>query len=388
VPVPKAYASKYDSGATSTYGMHLVFVGPYMISGADTGTVPSSGYQSGKLLALVRNPSWDQSTDTIRHAYFDTITFKGGNDITVASQQVLSGQSMMSGDFAAPPPQILRSGLTNPSLKAQFHINPSGGNRYIALNSTIPPLNNIDVRKAIIAVTNRNALRLTRGGPAIGTVATHFIPPQLNGFDQSGGTAGPGFDYYSNPNGDVALAKKYMEKAGYANGMYTGAPLLAVADNQPPASNTALAFESQVAQIGIKLNLKLVPHATMYSKFCEVPKAKVAICPNVGWGKDFFDSQSMIDPVFNGKNIVPAGNANMNQANDPVLNAQMDKSEQLTDLNQRADAWGQLDKQVTGEAFGVDWLWDNEVSFSSSNVNGVNWNFNGGDWDLTNSSLK
>ena len=78
-----------------------------------------------------------------------------------------------------------------------------------------------------------------------------------------------------------------MRTAGYPGGKYTGAPLLAVADNEPPASNTALAIQSELAQIGIRLNLRQVPHATMGSKFCEVPAAKVAICPSLSWGWGF-----------------------------------------------------------------------------------------------------
>ncbi len=283
VPVPKDYAAKFDKGSTSSYGMHQVFVGPYMIAGAGSGTVPSTGYQVGKLLDLVRNPSWKRSTDPIRPAHFDSITFKGGNDITVASRQILSGQSMMSGDFAAPPPAILKQGLT--TQKSQFQISPSGGNRYIALNTTVKPLDNINFRKAIAAVIDRNALRLTRGGPAIGTVATHFIPPQMPGFAEAGGVAGPGYDFFANPNGNVSLAESYMKKAGYPSGKYTGPPLLTVADNQPPASNTAQAVQSQLGQIGIKLTFREVPHATMLTKYCEVPKAKVAICPTLGGGR-------------------------------------------------------------------------------------------------------
>ncbi len=388
VPIPQDYAAKYDSGAQSTYGMHQVFTGPYMISGAGTGTVPSSGYQTGKLLVLVRNPSWVKSTDPIRPAHFDTITFKGGNDITVASQQILNGQSMMSGDFAAPPAPVLKQGLTT-SQKSQFQIAPSGGNRYIALNTTVPPLNNTNFRRAIAAVIDRNALRLTRGGPAIGTVATHFIPPQMPGFEQAGGTAGnPADDFYANPNGNLTLAESYMKKAGYPTGQYTGAPLLTIADNQPPASNTAQAVQSQLGQLGIKLTFREVPHATMLTKYCEVPKAAVAICPTVGWGKDFFDSQSMITPVFYGPNIVPSGNTNMSQVNNPTLNTQMQAAEQLTDPAARATAWANLDKEITSQVYVVTWLWDNEVGFHSTNVQGVQWPFNGNDWDLTASSLK
>jgi peptide/nickel transport system substrate-binding protein len=383
-PVPEAYAAMYDSGAQSTYGNHEVFTGPYMIEGAGTGTIPSSSYQSGKVLLLVRNPSWSRPTDSIRHAYFNTITFKGGNDITVASDQILGGHGLMSGDWAAPPPAILKEGLTT-SLRSQFQIGPSGGVRYIGLNTTIPPLNNIDVRKAIVAVVNRNALRLTRGGPAIGTVATHFIPPGMNGFQQAGGDRGPGYDFYAATGGNLALAESYMKQAGYPSGKYTGPPLLAVADNTPPASNTALAIESQLAEVGIRLQLREVPHATMYSKFCLVPKAKVAICPSLSWGWDFPDAQSMIDPVFNGKNIVPTGNTNVPQANDPTLNAEMNKAELVTGASARAAAWAKIDDQVTAQAYVVSWLWDNEVGYTSKDIHGVQWAFNGNAWDLTNS---
>jgi peptide/nickel transport system substrate-binding protein len=386
-PVPQDYAAKYDKGATFSYGQHQVFTGPYMIQGAGTGTVPSSGYQVAKLLVLVRNPSWKRSQDPIRPAHFDKIVFKGGYDITVAARQTLSGQSMMSGDYAAPPTSILQQGLTS-SQKSQFHVSPSGGNRYINLNGTIPPLNNVNFRRAIAAVINRTALRLTRGGPAIGTIATHFIPPQMPGFAQAGGDAGPGYDFYANPNGNVALAESYMKKAGFPSGKYTGPPLLTIADASPPASNTAQAVQSQLAQIGIKLNFREVPHEAVLSKFCEVPKNKIAICPTLGWGKDFFDSQSMIDPVFNGKNIVPSGNTNMSELNVPSLNAAMNKAEQITDPTARANAWASLDRQITGQAAVVAWLWDNEVGFTSKNVNGVQWPFNGNDWDLTASSMK
>jgi peptide/nickel transport system substrate-binding protein len=179
-----------------------------------------------------------------------------------------------------------------------------------------------------------------------------------------------------------------MKMAGYKTGKYTGPPLLMIGDNSVPAANTALAIESEFETLGFKFTFREVPHATMLSKFCLVPKAKVAICPNLGWGKDFFDAQSMIDPVFNGANIIPVGNTNTAQANNPTLNAEMNKAVELTNPTQRAVAWAKLDDQVEGQAYVIPWLWDNEVAFNSKDVNGVTWKFGGGIWDLTNSSLK
>jgi len=385
IPVPQNYAAKYDKGNQSTYGQHQVFTGPYMVQGAGSGTIPKSGYQPAKLLTLVRNPSWDKSTD-FKPAYFDKIIIHNGSDPTVAARQVIAGQSMISGDAAVPPPAILKELLT--TKKNLMVSSPSGGNRYAALNTTVKPFDNINVRKAVAAVLNFNALRQTRGGPAVGTLATHFIPPGMPGFAQAGGVAGPGYDFYKNPNGDVALAKSYMKKAGYSTGMYTGPKVFAVADNTSPAKQGAEAMQQQLKAIGINLDLHEVPHATMYSKYCQVPKAKVALCPNMGWGKDFFDSQSMIDPIFNGKNIVPAGNVNTAQANNPAFNKRISAASAVTDTNQRAQIYGQLDKDLTGQVYYVTWLWDNNISYGSSNVTVVQNKFNGGAPDLVFSSLK
>jgi len=384
-PVPKDYAQKYDKGAQSEYGNHVVATGPYMIEGSDSGTVPKSGYSPGKKLVLVRNPSWDKSTD-FRPANFDKITFAGGNDISVASQKVLDGQHLMSGDFAAPPTPILKKGVTG-SQKDQFDIEPSQSIRYIALNSKAKPFDDVNVRRALAAATDRNALRLTRGGESIGVLANHFIPPDMPGFDEAGGEGGPGYDFYKSPTGDIELAKSYMKKAGYKDGMYDGPPLTMIGDNQEPANNTAESWQNQIEKIGFKVELRQVPHATMLSKFCQVPKSQPPLCPNLGWGKDFFDSQSMLDPTLNGKNIVPSGNSNMAQADDPKLNSMLDKAQSETDPAERAKLYGAADRYSTGQVFYIYWLWDNQVNFSSDDINGVKNKFNSS-WDMTFSSVK
>jgi peptide/nickel transport system substrate-binding protein len=119
-----------------------------------------------------------------------------------------------------------------------------------------------------------------------------------------------------------------------------------------------------------------------------VPKAKVNVCPNVGWGKDFFDPQSMLDPTFNGKNIVPSGNVNTAQVNDPKINSEIEKAKTITNPTDRATAWGNLDKQVTDQSYFLTWTWDNYVGLMGTNVKGVQNAFNGGAWDLAYSSLK
>ena len=49
----------------------------------------------------------------------------------------------------------------------------------MSFNFKVPPFNDINVRKAVIAGMDRNALRLTRGGEVIGPIMQHQIPPGL-----------------------------------------------------------------------------------------------------------------------------------------------------------------------------------------------------------------
>jgi peptide/nickel transport system substrate-binding protein len=260
--------------------------------------------------------------------------------------------------------------------------------RYISLNTTVKPLDNVNVRRAIAAVIDRTALRQTRGGPTLGTTATHLFPPDLPGFEDAGGTKGPGYDFMSSPTANVALAKSYMKKAGYSNGLYDGPPILTIADNESPAKETAESFQEQVKAIGLKLQFREVPHATLLSKFCLVPKANVGICPTLGWGADFFAAQSFIDPLFNGANIVASGNVNTAEVDDPKLNAKINQAKQVTDPDKAAQAWADLDKEITGQAYFIPWLWDNNVGLQSKNLKGVSSKFNSGAWDYTFSSLK
>jgi peptide/nickel transport system substrate-binding protein len=381
-PVPEDYAAKYDKGKTSTYGQHQVFTGPYMISNNGKGKL--TGYDPGKKIELVRNPSWDKSTD-FRPALLNKIVVDEGNDITVGSRKVLTGQSMINGDYAAPPPAVLKQAVSR--YKDQTTINPSQGNRYISFNTKKPPFDDVNVRKAVLAVTDRNALRLTRGGPSIGEIANHFIPPGIPGFEEAGGKAGPGFDFLANPSGNLELAKSYMKKAGFKDGRYKGPKLLMIGDDQPPASKTGEAFQSQLAKLGFKLNYRQVPHETMISKFCGTTKDHPELCPNFGWGKDFYDAESMINPIYNGKNIAPTGNVNTSLVDDPKVNSAIEKAQVLTDADARAKAWGEIDKYVTEQAYYDVWLWDNQVNISSKNVNVVLSEFNTSA-DLTYTSLK
>jgi peptide/nickel transport system substrate-binding protein len=396
-PVPEAYAAKFDKKNPSAYGDNQLATGPYMIQNNSSGK--TIGYQSGKDIHLVRNPSWNKSLD-FRPAYLNEIDMPQGNDdTTVASRKILDGQSMINGDWN-PPPSILRQAVTR--QKSQIAFVPGGGGRWVSLNMAIPPFGPtnpknaasvqqaLNIRKAVLAGFDRNAMRLTRGGALVGDMATHFLPPGIAGFDQSGGLKGPGFDFLNatgQPN--PQLSAEYFKKAGFSSGKYTGKykDILMVGTAEGIAQKAAEVAKESFQRMGFNVTLRLVQQNTMYTKYCNVPSAKVNACPNVGWIKDFSDGQTLLDPTFNGKLILPQGNSNWSQLNDPKINAEMAKAETVSDPNQRAQAWAQIDKDITAQAPAVPWIWDKVADIASKNVNAVSSLYNA-TWDLSWTSLK
>jgi peptide/nickel transport system substrate-binding protein len=365
-PVPEEYAKKYDAKNPSTYNTHVVATGPYMVKNDAQGSL--TGYQAGKSIDLVRNPNWDKSTD-YRPAFVDEIQLTTNEaDASIAAQQVLTGSHQALD--TNPPAAQLKDAVQN--RKGQFVQLPGGGYRYFPLNTTIKPLDNVNVRRAIVAAFDRDAALKARGGKFTGDIPTHFLPPGIPGFEEAGGLKGPGFDFLANPRGDMTVATNYMKKAGYPSGKYTGsAKLLLVAANADPGKAQAEVAKAQLEKLGFKITFRSVPQDAVYTEWCQVPPKKVAICGSAGWFKDFTDPQSMLEVTFKGKNIVKSqGNNNLAQLNDPKIDAAMDKASTLQG-DARIKAWADIDKQITSDAPAVPFDWDKTTLIWSKDVNGV-----------------
>jgi peptide/nickel transport system substrate-binding protein len=381
-PVPKEYASTFDNKKQSDYGFHQIASGPYMIKNDKSGNVSGVGYIAEQKIQLVRNPNWKASTD-FRPAYADQVVFSEGyEDPTVLARKILAGTGDVNGDTPIPAAE-LQSILASPAQKKELFVTPVSGTRYIPLNTSKPPFDNIDVRKAVAYVLDRDAMRLTRGGAIDGKIATHFIDPGFGnrGFTQAGGFK---FDPFQTAGykGDVAKAKAEMKLAGYPTGMYTGPQITMVADNAPPGSNTAQVVINSLGKIGFKVKLASVKHSTMYTQFCMVKKTEPNVCPNVGWQADFSEPQTLLDATFNGKAILDTNNSNWPQLNDPAINAAMAKAEVIVDPAKRYAAWGKIDDMISNTASAVPWLWEDWPTLFSTNVVPAMQLWNGGSPDV------
>lgn len=381
--VPAEYARRLDGKGFSLYGFAPAMDGPYMVKN-DPKTGRLTGWRPFRSITLVRNPNWDPATDH-RPAYLDTIKVIEGNaNATTTASRIVTGAGYLSGDAGPSAAVLKRVAATHPD---QLALVPSGGTRYVALNTRIRPFTNIDVRKAVIAGFDRTAMLRTRGGVRAGDVAWGYLPPGIPGFAESGGLTPPAEDdFLQSPSGNLELARAYLRKAGYPGGRYTGRrPLLMVATNADPGRHTAGVARAQFAKLGFKITVRSVPPGELYTRYCGRPRAAVAICPNVGWFKDFNDPESMLRPTFYGPSITTSGNLNWPQLNVPAINSAMDAATLLPPGAARTQAWADINRMIAAQAPAVPWAWDKVALIRSKDVLGVANGYTNS-WDLSYSS--
>jgi peptide/nickel transport system substrate-binding protein len=384
-PVPPEFAKPLDANHPTTYGSeYLVASGPYMVKANSKGKILGVGYQPGKSLTLVRNPRWNPQTD-FRPAYLDQININIGGEPAVIGQQVLKGEDVVQND--SPAQSIVREAYEH--YPQQITFTTGSGTYYASLNNAHGPFTNINLRKAVWAALDRDAIVKVHGGPLVAAPMTHFLYPTVAGYEEAGGAVGPKVDYNEHPEGDMAVAAKYMKLAGYPSGKYTGSKTLQVVGATGEPEEGAAQIVNQTLQgLGFKTHLSVLDKSVMYGKYCGVPAQEIDVCPNVGWGRDFADPQTVLYAPFYGPAISPSGNPNWSQVNNPQINAAMEKAALVTGEPARAQAWAKIDEMLVEQAVAAPEVYASLPNIEGRGVAGVDQLWNDGSWDYDFTSLK
>jgi peptide/nickel transport system substrate-binding protein len=313
-PLPEGAAD----GHTEDYGRFLIASGPYMVEGAPdmdpnlppAEQVPASGFVPGQSLVLMRNPSWDASTDEIRPAYVDRIevTF-GGNPEDIAQKVEVGEVDLFM--HGPPPAGAIQRFATSAELKDQLHVTPGDRILYISINVAEPPFDDLHVRKAVNLVIDKQGLRQLAGGPAIGEISGHVIPDGIIG------NLIAGFDPYATSDGagDVSVAQEEMRQSVYdkdGDGVCDDPVckgVLALTATDDPFPKQAALITDNLAQLGIELRVRALNIGAMFGQ-CNDPFAHMGLCLGAGWGKDYPDGASYGTPLFGSSGIGPDGCCN------------------------------------------------------------------------------
>jgi peptide/nickel transport system substrate-binding protein len=255
---------------------------------------------------------------------------------------------------------------------------------FIGLNTRLAPFNRVDVRRAVSAAFNRDALRAALGGASVGYLPTHWIPPGVPGFAQAGAMAGPGVDFLASPRGNLSLARRYLRRAGYPEGRITGLPVLElVARRQASGAPIAAATEKTLAALGLRSSVRFLALGPFIQACSRAPR--VAACLGYDWQADLGDGASVLPPLF-GREGIQAG-TNVSRLSNASLQRLMDEAATTTGEADRAGRWAEVDRQVTELAPGVPILWNREPNLRSADVKGV-LDRDLAAWDLSFTSLR
>jgi peptide/nickel transport system substrate-binding protein len=155
---------------------------------------------------------------------------------------------------------VLKQAMTQ--NKSQLITTPSTGGRWISMNTTVKPFDNLNVRKAVLAGFDRDALRLTRGGEPRGRSPPTSSPPRSPASTRRAGTRARATTSSTPAASRTRRCRpKYFKKAGYPSGKYTGGEkLLMVGANTGVAAARAEVTKQQFEDMGFKVTLRLVRH--------------------------------------------------------------------------------------------------------------------------------
>ena len=391
-PIPDGAAD----GHVRDYGRYLVASGPYMFEGSEDMDFsvpadkqePVSGYKPGRSITLVRNPSWDKSTDEFRDAYLERIEISiGGTEEDIANK-IDAGEVDINID-GVPPAQQLRRYQTDPELKDQVHVYPSDAIRYLSFNIAEPPFDDVHVRKAVNLAIDKEGMRRLRGGPVFGEIAGHIMLDTI-----TDGLVADLDPYLSEGNqGDLEAAKEEMRQSKYdsdGDGVCDDPvceQILAVTDEADPYPDQGALVQDNLEPLGLSLDVKQFERTTMYDK-CLDPSVHGAICLAPSWGKDYPDATTFAEPLFSEASLGPDACCNYSLVGAspehlekydysvtdvPSADPQIEECTQATDED-RTQCWADLDEYLMNEVVPwVPYLFDNNVDIVSTNL--VNYTF-------------
>ncbi|MBM4465569.1 MAG: ABC transporter substrate-binding protein [Chloroflexi bacterium] len=219
------------------------------------------------------------------------------------------------------------------------------------MNPQKPPLDNINVRKAIQHVFDWDKVnQLVWNGKA--RRAQGFFPRDLKCFDPSV----PIYEY------DIAKAKEYMAKAGYPDGGFTlrmHIDMKAVDWRQ-----AVLVLQEGLEQIGITLHIESKEWATVYAEALQKPLEEPR--PYHMTGMWFFplvaDPHEFVVKIWHGKMIGSEAGYNFHLWRNPELDALIDAGQMETDPEKRCEIYSRIQHTIQDGAVAIT-TWEEPATY-------------------------
>jgi ABC-type transport system substrate-binding protein len=269
--VPKEEVEKYGAD----FGKHPV----------GTGAFKMTEWTLGQRIVFERNP--DYFHKGLPH--LDKIVFEVGQEPVVALLRLQRGEVDIAGD-GIPPAKFLEV-MQDPTYKDLIIQGSQLHTGYVTMNVKAKPFDDVRVRQAVNMAINKDRIIRIINGRA--KPANQPLPPSMPGY----ATDYKGYAY------DVDGAKKLMADAGQGSGFTTD---LYVA-NTDPQPRIAQAIQQDLAQIGIKAEIKSLAQANVIAAGGDEKQSTMIWSGGMAWIADFPDPSNFYGPILGCGGAVPGG---------------------------------------------------------------------------------
>jgi YVTN family beta-propeller protein len=309
-------------------------------------TVPSAGpyqvasYTPGQGVVLTRNPNYRGSRPH-RLARIEAAVGIPGDR---AVRQVAAGTSdyaldgeVTTADAATLSTRYGRNSAPGRSGRQQYFVSPEPAIDFLALNTHRPLFADVRLRRAVNYAIDRAALaRLGSGGVTLpDNRLDHYLPAGVPGYRKL-------HVYPSTP--DLAKARRL------ARG-HEGATVVLYTCSTSPCVQQAQVIRSGLSAIGLRLDVKAFPAATLYAKMIK-PSEPFDI-GYVNWLSDYPDPAAILNLLLESGTVIPT-------FNDPAYRARLAAAATLTGAKRYLE-YGRLDADLARNA--APWVaWGNTSS--------------------------
>jgi peptide/nickel transport system substrate-binding protein len=284
-----------------------------------TGPYMQQSYKPNRSFIFVRNPNYKEIPG-IPKGNPDKLTGTIISEDTAALQTVLNGKSDY--DFRTIPTDRLSEVQTK--YKDQLRLYTPANTYYFAMNSRVPPFNNLKAREAINYAIDRGAMVRLFGG--LGVTTQNFLPPTYPQYHK--------ISFYTH---DLAKAKQLVQQSGTAGMKVTVWGL-----NEAPSQPTTEYVADVLNKIGWKATPKLLAHDVYFTTIGnQATKAQIMY---TDWYQDYPHPLDWFDVLLNGNRITQTHNNNVGNADFPAANAKIEALKKQPKLTPAINKqWAQLD---------------------------------------------
>lgn len=310
-----------------------------------TGPYKFKEWIPGTKLTVVKNDNYWGTP-----AQYSSITYKAIKEDGSRVAMLQTGEA----DFISPVPTTQVEKLkADKNIKVQQ--SPSIIVRYMSMNVTKKPFNDLKVRQALNYAIDKKA----------------FGQIVFNGFvDPLKSIIAPNTQFYSEQKSydyDVEKAKSLLKEAGYPDGFKTTLWL----GNNSTSIKVGEFIQQQLAKVGVTVSVVPQESATLSNRLFATPKDKSEVeLYYGGWSPSTGDADWGIRPLLAEESLPPASYNTafyINKESDKYIQAAL----QTSDPKARADAYAKVQKILWDDAPWAFLSTDVNIYATRSNISGI-----------------